>query len=125
MPPSPIVPRPASPPPVDEAPPREAGDAPADLDALRAGFAALAESDALDKATSLRLLRLHHGYESLLLHERHVSKRDAEALRHAIERMQLQNELDRLARRRTLDEASAVPAAAAAVASARGRFSRG
>ena len=77
---------------------------PADLDELRHGFHQLAASKGLDKEAALTLTRLFHGMESLLHHEKHMRVREMNVLRHELERTHMQVELDRLARRRTLDD---------------------
>lgn len=77
---------------------------PADLDEIRRGFSELAESQALDKAAALTITRLYHGIESILQHERNMRTRDVTNLRHELERTHMQMELDRLARRRTMDD---------------------
>ena len=91
---------PSTPPPTADT----ATQAAAELDALRSDFNALADSDALDKPTALTVARLFHAMEALLMHERAARERDVAALRHELERAHLQGELDRLARRHTLDE---------------------
>lgn len=78
---------------------------PADLAELLRGFAALAETPELDKTTALTVTRLYKNMEAILLHERYMREREVSELRHTLERTHMQNELDRLARRKTLDAA--------------------
>lgn len=79
-------------------------DAPADLDAIRAGVVALAESEAMDKPTALQVTRLFHSMELLLRHEKHVRDRQIADLKNDLERTRLETELERFARRHTLEE---------------------
>lgn len=82
---------------------------PADIDEIRRGFVKLAESDAMDKTDALTITRLYHAVESILLHEKHMRRREVNDLRHELERTHMQVELDRLARRRTMDDLQQVP----------------
>tara|TARA_B110000046_G_scaffold107062_1_gene114447 strand:+ start:7582 stop:7971 length:390 start_codon:yes stop_codon:yes gene_type:complete len=82
-----------------------APSAAAPLETLRAEMRGLVASDAVDKPTALELVRLWNAAETLLLQEQHARAYDVAALRHELERTRLQAELDRYARRHTLDEA--------------------
>lgn len=77
---------------------------PVDLDEVRRGVLDLAASDQLDKASALAVTRLFHAMETLLKHECTTRDRALAETRNELERTMLQNELDRMARRRTLDE---------------------
>ena len=68
-----------------------------DIDAIRGGINALAESDRLDKDSALTMTRLFHALEMLMRHE--CSRRDAQIsrLEAEIERGRIQHELDRIA----------------------------
>ena len=76
----------------------------ADLAAIRSGFSKLAESDCMDKTAALKITRLYHAMELLIQSEQNRRVREIAALRNDLEQTRLQNELDRLARRHTLDE---------------------
>jgi hypothetical protein len=77
---------------------------PADpLDARRRELEALTAGDALDKSTALSVTHLFHALETIVREER--AARELAAVRFELERTRLQSELDRLARRRTLDDA--------------------
>ena len=73
------------------------------LETIKKGFAALAESDGLDKAHALELTRLFHSMETLVLREIHLRERDVAELRTELEMTRLRSELDRLARRQTVE----------------------
>lgn len=75
------------------------------LETLRGEMRALVASELIDKPTALELTRLWNAAETLLLQEQHARAYDVAALRHELERARLQAELDRFARRHTLDEA--------------------
>ena len=75
------------------------------LEDVRLGIKTLSESDKLDKAAALTVTRLHHEMELLLQHEKHVRYQEISTLRSQLEQNRLETELDRLARRHTLDEA--------------------
>ena len=72
-----------------------------DLAAIRSGFSKLAESQCMDKAAALKITAVP---AMELLAEQGERVRDMAALRNELEQTRLQNELDRLARRHTLDE---------------------
>lgn len=78
---------------------------PAGLEALRDEVHRLVASEAIDKPTALEMTRLWNALEVLLLREQSGRAYDIAALRHELERVRMQSELDRLARRHTLDEA--------------------
>lgn len=77
---------------------------PADLDEIRERVTELAESEAMDKANALTVTRLFHAMEALLQHEKHVRLREEQRLRAELERTHMTVELDRLARKRTLED---------------------
>jgi hypothetical protein len=76
------------------------------LDARRRELEALTATDTLDKSTALSVTHLFHSLETLVREER--AARELAAVRFELERTRLQSELDRLARRRTLDDAQLV-----------------
>ena len=84
--------------------PRDSIAPPIDLEDVRRGVATLAESHAMEKADALTITRLFHDMESLLQHERHLRVREGHKLRAELERTQLTMELDRLARKRTVED---------------------
>ena len=73
------------------------------METIKKGFAALAESDGLDKSHALELTRLFHSMETLVLREIHLRERDVAELRTELEMTRLRSELDRLARRQTVE----------------------
>lgn len=76
------------------------------LDTIRTSAARLAASEALDKTTALALMNLFHAMENLLTYECNLRDRMIIETRTTLERTRLEGELDRLARRHTLDEQS-------------------
>jgi len=77
---------------------------PGEVEAIRTELHATIASEIVDKPTSVILLRLFYGMESLLLHQVHTRMREGAELRHTIERGHMHAELDRLNRRRTLED---------------------
>lgn len=67
-----------------------------DVDVIRRGVTALAESSALDKESALSMTRLFHAMEMLMRHE--CARRDAMVckLESELERSRIQHELDRV-----------------------------
>lgn len=95
-----------APPPADY----EAASATVDpLEELRSEVSAVVEDESLDKSTALRVAQLFHRMETLLRYE--CNKRDRQVLetRNDLEMTRLQNEVDRMARRQTLETAAAPP----------------
>ena len=68
-----------------------------DMETIRRGIDALAESDRLDKDSALTMTRLFHSMETLMRHE--CTRRDAQISRMEceLERGRIQHELDRIA----------------------------
>ena len=107
-------PRPASPIGAPAAPPEPPPPEPAaeeglpppryELEQLRREIFELAASDTLDKGAALAVTRLFHAMETLLRHECAERERRLSRALNDIEQMRLHNELERLARRHTLDE---------------------
>jgi hypothetical protein len=119
--------RPASP--VRGAPP--ADDAPSgvpvprlELEAIRREVFELAASETLDKGAALTVTRLFHSMETLLRHECTERERRLCHALNDLEQMRLHNELERLARRHTIETVEQAQQSQAA-ADARGRRSRG
>lgn len=79
------------------------------MDDIRRSIADLTESNAMDKSTALTVTRLFHGAESIIQQEHHMRVQEVSNLRHEVERTHMQAELDRLARRRTLDDQLVTP----------------
>lgn len=73
---------------------------------IKQQISALVESSTMEKSAALVITRLFHGVECILQHERHTHIRKIAQLTHDMERAQMQFELDRLARRRILEDAS-------------------
>ena len=67
-----------------------------DVEVIRRGITALAESSALDKDSALSMTRLFHAMEMLMRHE--CARRDATVCRleSELERSRIQHELDRV-----------------------------
>ena len=93
------------PPPPQPAAPTEALPPPRyELEELRREIFELAASDTLDKGAALAVTRLFHAMETLLRHECAERERRLSRALNDIEQMRLHNELERLARRHTLDD---------------------
>ena len=77
----------------------------ANLEDIRHGVSQLAASDVLDKQSAISVLSLFHSMEKLF--DRECNKRDAMLVdvRNALEKTRLESELDRLARRKTIEDA--------------------
>ena len=70
---------------------------------IRQGFDRLAESEGLDKVHALELTRLFHSMETVLARSAHAREREVAELKAELEMTRLRSELDRLARRQTME----------------------
>ena len=70
---------------------------------IRQGFDRLAESEGLDKVHALELTRLFHSMETVLQRSAHAREREVAELKAELEMIRLRSELDRLARRQTME----------------------
>ena len=93
-----------------------------DLDQLRVEASELA--NVLSKEHALATTRLFHAMESLLQRECHRRDRELADTRAELERARLQAELDRLARRHTLDDIQRAASETAVTTVSRGQTKR-
>lgn len=93
-----------------------------DLEGVRRQVHDLAASQDLDKPAALTVLRLFHAMETLLRHECGARDRALHDALHALKRERLHAELERLTRRRTIEDAQL--AAAQPTPDAPGRAAR-
>ena len=79
------------------------------LEELRNEVTSVVEDEHIEKATAVRVAQIFHRMETLLRYE--CNKRDRQVLetRNDLEMTRLQNELDRMARRQTLEAATPPP----------------
>lgn len=74
------------------------------LEGIKRQIAEICNSDVMDKPTSLSVTRLFHAMEVLLRHECEVRERQRVDAVAALEHSRLEAELDRLGRRKILDD---------------------
>ena len=73
------------------------------LASIKQDMDTLVHGDVVDKTTALEITRLFFELETLLIQEKHARIQETTTLRNEVEMARMRAELDRLARRQTLD----------------------
>ena len=91
------------------------------LSVIKQNMETLVQDQAVDKVTALEITRLFFQLETLLIHEKHARIQETTALRNEVEMARMRAELDRLARRQTLDAIHASASSQSTIAPTRRR----